>query len=115
MILNKIKSSIATIAIIFTFCIFIQSCSVSADPPKTTATPPVKSENISLTGMIRKSAVSGNCYQFTANDGKNYELIGTFPKRDGVKVQVSGSVATDVATICQVGQPFQVKSIQVLK
>lgn len=114
MIINKIKNSIAKIGIILAIGILIQSCSVLADN-QTLPTTQVKSNNISLTGTIRKIAVEGTCYQFTATDGKNYELLGKFPKRDGVKVQVSGSVATDVATICQVGQPFKIKSIRVFK
>ena len=114
MIISKLKNSIARIGIILAIGILIQSCSALATT-QTTATTPVKSDNISLTGTIRKLAISGTCYQFTATDGKNYELLGKFPKSDGVKVQVSGSVATDVATICQVGQPFKIKSIRVLK
>jgi hypothetical protein len=70
---------------------------------------------INLTGTIRKLAVEGTCYQLATDDGKNYELIGKFPKRDGTKVQVSGVVETDVVTICQVGKPFKVKSVRVIK
>jgi hypothetical protein len=114
MTIGKIKHSIATISIIFTLSIFIQSCSVLADSKAPSPTQ-IKTDNVSLTGTIRKLAVEGTCYQFTADDGKNYELLGKFPKRDGAKIQVSGAVATDVATICQVGQPFKIKSIRVLK
>jgi hypothetical protein len=111
--ISKIKNSIAAIGIILAVGILIQSCSALANT-QTLPTTQVKSDIVSLTGTIRKLAVEGTCYQFKANDGKNYELLGKFPKRDGVKVQVSGSVATDVATICQVGQPFKIKSIRVL-
>ena len=75
----------------------------------------VKPPLVTLNGTIHKLAVEGTCYQLKTNEGKNYELMGKFPKREGVKVQVSGVVATDIATICQVGQPFKVKSIRVLK
>jgi hypothetical protein len=112
MIISKIKSSIAAIGIILAIGIVMQTLPTLANTESlTTVKPPL----VSLDGTIRKLAVEGTCYQFTANDGKKYELLGKFPKRDGVKVRVSGSVATDVATICQVGQPFKIKSIRVLK
>ena len=75
----------------------------------------VKSEIVSLTGTIRKLAVEGTCYQLAADDGKKYELMGKFPKIDGTRVQVRGIIATDTVTICQVGQPVQVKSVRVVK
>ena len=75
----------------------------------------VKSEIVSLTGTIRKLAVEGTCYQLATDDGKKYELMGKFPKIDGTRVQVRGIIATDTVTICQVGQPVQVKSVRVVK
>jgi hypothetical protein len=74
-----------------------------------------KSEIVSLTGTIRKLAVEGTCYQLASDDGKKYELMGKFPKIEGTRVQVRGIIATDTATICQVGQPVQVKSVRVIK
>ena len=78
---------------------------------------PVKarSEMVSLTGTVRKLAVEGTCYQLASDDGKKYELMGKFPKIDGTRVQVRGIIATDIVTICQVGQPVQVKSVRVIK
>ncbi len=75
----------------------------------------VKPPLVTLNGTIRKLAISGTCYQLTTNEGKNYELMGKFPKRDGVKVEVSGAIANDIMSICQVGQPFKVRSVRVLK
>jgi hypothetical protein len=75
----------------------------------------VNSALVTLMGTIRKIEVEGICYQLAASDGKNYELMGKFPKRNGLKVQVRGSIEQDVATICQVGQPFKVKSVRVVK
>jgi hypothetical protein len=112
MIISKIKNAIAAIGIILAIGISMQTLPTLANTESlVTVKPPL----VSLDGTIRKLAVEGTCYQFTANDGKKYELLGKFPKRDGVKVQVTGAVATDVATICQVGQPFKIKSIRVLK
>ena len=75
----------------------------------------VKPALVSLTGRINKLVVVGSCYQLTTENGQRYELLGKFPKRDGVKVKVTGVVVTDMVTICQVGQAFKVKSAQVLK
>jgi hypothetical protein len=75
----------------------------------------VRSEMVSLTGTIRKLAIEGTCYQLASDDGKKYELMGKFPKIEGKRVQVSGIIAADTVTICQVGQPVQVKSVRVIK
>ncbi len=75
----------------------------------------VRSEVVNLTGTVRKLAVEGTCYQLNTNDGKKYELMGKFPKIEGTRVQVRGVIKTDAVTICQVGQPVQVKSVRVIK
>ncbi len=75
----------------------------------------VRSELVNLTGTIRKLVVEGTCYQLASDDGKKYELMGKFPEIDGTRVQVRGVIATDTVTICQVGQPVQVKSVRVIK
>ena len=75
----------------------------------------VRSEVVNLTGTVRKLAVEGTCYQLASDDGKKYELMGKFPKIDGTRMQVRGIIATDTATICQVGQPVRVKSVRVIK
>ena len=112
MITRTIKTWITTASITLAIGIFIQTLPALANTESLiTVKPPL----VSLEGTIHKLAVEGTCYQLTANNGKNYELMGKFPKRDGVKVQVSGVVATDVATICQVGQPFKVRSVRVLR
>lgn len=75
----------------------------------------VNPATVNLTGTINKLAVEGICYQLAADNGKKYELMGKFPKIDGTKVQLSGVVKTDMVTICQVGQPLQVKTVRVIK
>jgi hypothetical protein len=75
----------------------------------------VRSEVVNLTGTVRKLAVEGTCYQLAADDGSKYELMGKFPKIEGTRVQVSGVIKTDTVTLCQVGQPVQVKSVRVIK
>jgi hypothetical protein len=112
MITKTLKNWITTASIALAIGIFIQMLPTLANTESlSTVKPPL----VSLEGTIHKLAVEGTCYQLTAKNGKNYELMGKFPKRDGVKVQVSGVVATDVATICQVGQPFKVRSVRVLR
>ena len=81
----------------------------------TDSTKQLKSQTVSLTGTIRKLAVEGTCYQLAADNGKKYELMGKFPKIDGTRVQVSGIPKSDLVTICQVGQPLQVKTVKVIK
>jgi hypothetical protein len=76
---------------------------------------PVKSTTVNLTGVIKKIAVEGTCYQLVADDGQKYELIGKFPKIDGTRVQISGIEKTDLVTICQVGRPLQVKTAKIIK
>ena len=75
----------------------------------------VRSEVVNLTGTVRKLAIEGTCYQLASDDGKKYELMGKFPKIEGTRVQVSGVIKTDTVTLCQVGQPVQVKSVRVIK
>jgi hypothetical protein len=75
----------------------------------------VKPATVDLTGTIKKLAVEGTCYQLAADNGQKYELMGKFPKIDGTRVRVSGVPKTDMVTICQVGQPLQVKTVKVIK
>jgi hypothetical protein len=112
MLTKMTKTWIAIAGIIFAIGLFVPNIPILAN---TNSSVNVKPTLVTLTGTIRKVEVEGICYQLAANDGKNYELIGKFPKRNGVKVQVRGEVATDVATICQVGQPFKVKSVRVMR
>jgi hypothetical protein len=112
MITKTLKNWIVAASIILAIGMFIPTPPTLAN---TNSLITVKPPLITLNGTIHKLAVEGTCYQLTTNEGKNYELMGKFPKRDGVKVRVSGVVATDVATICQVGQPFKVRSVRVLK
>jgi hypothetical protein len=73
------------------------------------------SNTITIQGVIKLVGVEGGCYQLIATDGSKYELVGKFPKRDGLKVKVQGVLKPDLMTICQVGRPFQVSAVQVLK
>jgi hypothetical protein len=101
------------ISAIFVMGIFIPHIPALANTlPSST---PAKPATVNLTGTIRKIALEGTCYQLASDDGKKYELMGKFPKIDGTRVQVRGVITTDVATICQVGQPIKVKNVRVIK
>jgi hypothetical protein len=112
---RKLKS-IAAIAV----CLFGMGCYLSiispalADLPSTNSSR-VKPAIITLVGTIEKVEVETGCYKLVASDGKNYELMGRFPKRNQVKVRLRGEVVRDAATICQVGQLIKVKSFRVLR
>ena len=80
-----------------------------------TSSTKTKSATIDLTGTIKKLAVEGTCYQLAADNGQKYELMGKFPKIDGTRVRISGIPKSDMVTICQVGQPLQVKTVKVIK
>jgi hypothetical protein len=112
MLTKMTKTWIAIAGMILAIGLFVPNIPTLAN---TNPSVDAKSTLITLTGTIRKLEVEGTCYQLATNDGKNYELIGKFPKRNGVKVQVRGAIATDVATICQVGQPFKVQSVRVVR
>ncbi|NJK70502.1 MAG: hypothetical protein HC941_31950 [Microcoleus sp. SU_5_3] len=68
MMISKLKKSIAAIGIIVAIGIFTQPLPTLANTESlVTVKPPL----ISLNGTIRKLAVEGTCYQFTANEVKN--------------------------------------------
>ncbi|MCP2327185.1 hypothetical protein HDA40_005692 [Hamadaea flava] len=68
-----------------------------------------------LTGTVVKSEVEGGCLGLNADNGKTYQILGT-ADRDvlvpGARVRVTGRVRDDVATICQIGTPFEVASAE---
>jgi hypothetical protein len=108
------KIWISVISAIFAVGILLPNIPALAN--KDTAVPATaKPATLNLTGTIRKLAVEGTCYQLDGDNGQKYELMGKFPKIDGTKVRVSGVVKTDMVTICQVGQPLQVKTVRVIK
>jgi hypothetical protein len=112
MIAKTAKICISVITAVFAMGLLLPIFPALADPSTTPATKPA---TVVLTGTIRKLAVEGTCYQLAADNGKKYELMGKFPKIDGTRVRVSGVPKTDMVTICQVGQPFQVKTVRVIK
>lgn len=80
-----------------------------------TPTTPSKTSTIIVTGVIEFVDVEGGCYRMKTQDGRSFELLGTFPRKAGLRVQVRGKLVQDMATFCQVGQLLQVESIKVLQ
>jgi hypothetical protein len=109
----KTKIYISVISLVFTIGVFLPIAPVLANP--NTSPTQVKPATVSLTGTIHELAVEGTCYQLATDNGDKYELMGKFPKIDGTRVRVSGVVAADTVTICQVGKPLKVKSVRVIK
>ncbi|NUR52550.1 MAG: hypothetical protein HOV71_30870, partial [Hamadaea sp.] len=68
-----------------------------------------------LTGTVVKSEVEGGCLGLNTDTGKTYQLIGTADLdvlTPGARVRVTGRVRDDIATICQIGTPFEVASAE---
>jgi hypothetical protein len=107
------KICVSILGAIFAIAVLLPLLPASANT--STDTTQVKSTTVNLTGTIKKLAVEGTCYQLAADNGKKYELMGKFPKIDGTRVRISGVPKTDMVTICQVGQPLQVKTVKVIK
>ena len=72
-------------------------------------------QEVTVKGKVKLINVEGGCYQLVTTDNTHYELQGEFPKQDGLIVKVKGTLATDIVTSCQVGQPLQVENIQILR
>jgi hypothetical protein len=109
------KIWISVISVMFAVGILLPNIPALANKDTTITPTTAKPATLNLTGTIRKLAVEGTCYQLDGDNGQKYELMGKFPKIDGTKVRVSGVVKTDMVTICQVGQPLQVKTVRVIK
>jgi hypothetical protein len=112
---TKVTKIICIVFLCATLAIGILPARLLAVTNTSTNSAQVKPATVNLTGIIKKIAVEGTCYQLVADDGQKYELMGKFPKTDGTRVQISGVVKIDMATICQVGKPLQVKAARVVK
>jgi hypothetical protein len=113
MMTRAAKFYIAVVGTILTMGLCLPMLPTIANPQYSSTE--IKPAIVTISGTIHKIEIEGTCYQLATDSGKKYELMGKFPKRDGMKVQVRGIIQTDVATICQVGQPFKVKSYRTIK
>jgi hypothetical protein len=69
-----------------------------------------------LRGTIRKSDLEGGFFQLVAEDGTTYEVEGSDPllRKDGVRVEVDGSVDKGALSFTMTGPRFKVTSVRAL-
>jgi hypothetical protein len=67
-------------------------------------------------GTIKHSDLEGGHFQLHADDGMEYELEGTDPllRRDGVRVEVDGTVDRGALSFAMTGPRLKVKSVKAL-
>lgn len=91
--------------------------------------PPSSLEGERLTGRLGFDDLEGGCGYLEADDGTRYEVIypdgwqlrqsplrlvspdGEIVARGGDEVTVEGSVASEMASICQIGPIFQARAV----
>jgi hypothetical protein len=90
-----------------------QPTSPAQTPSPATTGASMPSDVLTLTGVVTSTAVEGGCFGLRT-DAKTYELLGGDRSvlTVGARVRVTGRVRTDVATICQIGTPFEVISAE---
>jgi hypothetical protein len=69
---------------------------------------------ITLQGTLEKVNVSVGCFRLKTTNGESYQLIGRYPKRHGIHLEVSGKFADDVVSTCQIGRIFAVRSARTI-
>jgi hypothetical protein len=67
---------------------------------------------LSVVGVVEKLGIEGGCLVLRADSGRTYELLDGDPSvvKPGARVSVTGTVRTDLASICQVGPILDVAS-----
>lgn len=71
---------------------------------------------LTFSGKIQYIDLEGGFFGFTTEDGKQYLLLDLPEeyKKDGLQVQVSGVIDTDVMTIQMWGEPLRIQSIKLI-
>lgn len=67
-----------------------------------------------LTGTMRFLDIEGGCWQFVADDGKTYELVGRAIQsilEDGLKVSIEIRPAGSLGSTCMAGEVVEVVKI----
>ena len=69
-----------------------------------------------MTGTIVYKNLEGGFYGFISDDGSHYTLRNLAPeyKQNGLKISVKGQVLTDIMTITQFGDVFEVSTVKVV-
>jgi hypothetical protein len=69
-----------------------------------------------LRGTIKHNDLEGGHFQLHADDGVDYELEGTDPllRRDGLKVEIDGTVDGGTLSFTMTGPRLKVKSVKAM-
>lgn len=67
-------------------------------------------------GIIKRNDLEGGHFQLAAADGVDYELEGSDPllRRDGLRVEIEGSVDDEALSFTMTGPRLKVKSVKAL-
>jgi len=84
---------------------------VASEQPDASGTPLLGTARI--TGVLGADSIEGGCGYLLAADGTRYQRDpdGTVVATGGDEVTVSGKIATDMASICQIGPIFRADSV----
>jgi hypothetical protein len=104
--------------------------SVSEEPTEQATVAPSVVAGEAITGVLSAEDIEGGCLVFGAEDGQSYEVIwpdgwtvspqlelvnpaGEVVAGSGDRITVRGEVATDMGSICQIGQIFEATQVTV--
>jgi hypothetical protein len=81
----------------------------ATQPGGTVSASPTAKGELTIRGSV-EAGVEAGCLILTAEDGQTYQLVGgdLGVIRPGVRLEVTGSAAPGLVTICQQGIPFKV-------
>lgn len=92
----------------------------TAAPPTAAPAPPVRLPSMAsvakIRGTLRRSDLEGGHMQLVAEDGTTYEVEGSDPllSRDGLRVEVEGTIDRGAFSIAMTGPRLKVKSVRAL-
>jgi hypothetical protein len=71
---------------------------------------------IKVTGKIEYRAIALGAWALVSQEGKTYELQNPPPElqKDGLSVEVEGTVKEGIMTISMIGQVLEVRSFKIL-
>lgn len=67
-----------------------------------------------LRGIVRFKDIGMGCWEFAAQDGKHYEIVGgeDILYQDGRKAEITGQVRNDLMSAGNIGPIFEVQSVE---
>lgn len=70
-------------------------------------------ESVTITGTVHYASLEGGCWYIASDTGQNYQVLNGFPdglRVEGLRVQIVGTIRTDVFTACMIGSVVEVTS-----